>query len=238
MNRYFWSILLALFFSWGSAQDRIIKTTGDTVRAKVLEIGTNAISYKKSNLPDGPTFTVMKSDILMVILADGTIEYMSQNKNDLSKENGNSSLDQSANNSQATNSSSFSQDQKNKIELSDGKYYINGEKASRKQVNKMLGSSKNPAIIIPLKAAKATGTAQKIVKITSIPTTIGGSTALLVSGIDLINDIRRTRDHTSTYTSFFTSVFTTFSLPITNKILKKKSDKMYGKLIDIYNVTN
>jgi hypothetical protein len=102
----------------------------------------------------------------------------------------------------------------------------------------MLGSSKNPAIIIPLKAAKATGTAQKIVKITSIPTTIGGSTALLVSGIDLINDIRRTRDHTSTYTSFFTSVFTTFSLPITNKILKKKSDKMYGKLIDIYNVTN
>ncbi|MGZ3863675.1 MAG: hypothetical protein ACXVPN_09650 [Bacteroidia bacterium] len=215
------------------AQDKIVKTNGDTLSGKVMEIGTNAISFKKASIPNGPIFTELKSEILMIIFANGTVEYISK-KPDVKNISNNNIPSASG-----TNTITPAQPgQKNKIEMSGGKYYINGQKAKQKEVNTLLASSKNPAITLPLKAAKLTKTFQKIVKITSIPTTVGGGTALLVSGIDLINDVRRTRDNSKTYINFFSSVFATFSLPVTNKILKKKSDKMYGKIIDIYNVTN
>lgn len=230
MNRIFCVfIFIALLGLSIKAQDKIIKVNGDTIRAKVLEVGTNAVSYKKAASPDGTTFTELNSNISKIIFSNGTTEVISK---------GNDQAGNNKVNNTSTNTGSGSQSSKNKIEMQDGKYLINGQKASQKEVNRMLSTSKNPAILIPLKIAKTTKTAQKIVKITSIPTTIGGGTALLVSGIDLINDIRRTRDNTKTYMNFFTSIFATFSLPITNKILKKKSDKMYSKIIDVYNVTN
>ena len=122
--------------------------------------------------------------------------------------------------------------------MSDGKYYIDGKQVKRKMVDKQLATSKNPVVILPLKAAKLTKTSQKIVKITSIPTTIGGGFSTLWTGVNMYNDIRRHRDNTSSYLGAFTSLFTTVALPITNKILKKKSDKMYARIIDAYNITN
>lgn len=213
------------------SQDKIVKTNGDTISGKVLEIGVNAISFKKASMPEGPTFTEMKSDVLMVKFANGAVEHISKKPGDKNLVGNNISSAQNT-------SGAAPADGRNKIEITNGKYYINGKKAKMKEVNAMLASSKNPAIVLPLKAARVTNTFQKIVKITSIPSTIGGGTAMLVSGIDLINDVRRTRDNSKTYVNFFSSLFTTFSLPITNKILKKRSNKMYGKLIDVYNVTN
>lgn len=209
-------------------QDKIVKMNGDTLNAKVLEIGTNAISFKKTNLQDGPVFTVMKNEIRLIVFYNGTIEYITSEAADKNQSPATSVKD----------STKTQSNPKNHIEKKDGKYFVNDQKASSKEVDRLLSKSKNPAIIIPLKAAKATKLAQKIVKITSIPTTIGGGIGSLVSGIGLINDVRRGRDNTKTYVSFFTSMLTTISLPITNKILKSKSDKMYDKLIDAYNVTN
>ncbi|HWY37313.1 MAG TPA: hypothetical protein VNY73_02060 [Bacteroidia bacterium] len=222
-------ILLTLAYYTATAQDKIVKTNGDTILAKVLEIGANGVSYKKANMTNSPTFVDLKSDILLIIFSNGTVETFTKSSDQ--SQSGNSS-------SIATSNSSNSQDQKNKIEIMSGKYFINGQKASQKEVDRLLGKSNNPVIVIPLKAAKATKLAQKIVKITSFPTTIGGSFGFLVSGVNLINDVRRVRDNTKTYVNFFTSVFTTISLPITNKILKNKSNKMYNKLIDAYNITN
>jgi hypothetical protein len=229
MNRitYFFFLLIFLCLN-GVAQDKIIKTSGDTILAKILEIGTNGVSYKKISMPDGPTFVDLKTDILLIIFSNGKIEYFAKNGDQ----------NQSANGASNTTNNSTAQSQKNKIELIDGKYRINGQKASQKDVDRLLAKSNNPAITIPLKAAKATKTAQKIIKILSIPSTIGGGISGLVSGIDLINDVRRGRDNAKTYINFFSSLAGTISLPITNKILKKKSGKMYNKLIDVYNTTN
>lgn len=232
--------LSGLFFLsfFSRAQDTIMKTNGNLIAAKILEVGTNAISYKKFGYLDGPLFVVNKTEISFIKYFDGQKEEFSKDivtaaaaqkpimdttqikKNEYQK-------------SDVTNSSGM-----NKIEELNGRYTVNGQKASRKDVNKLLEKSKNPAITVPLKAAKTTKTFQKIVKITSIPTTIGGSTALLWTGIDMYNDIRRGRDNTSTYVSTFTSFLTTVTFPVTGKILKNKSDKMYGKLIDLYNITN
>jgi hypothetical protein len=228
MNRIFsFFTLLTLFCLTAQAQDKIVKVSGDTILAKVLEIGTNAISYKRADVPNGATYTDRKTDISLIIFGNGTVEYFTK------------SPDQNQNNQPQTGTDNpDKQDQKNKIEVMGGAYMVNGRLSSQKDVNRLLSQSKNPAITIPLKAAKATKTAQTIIKITSFPTTIGGGIGSLVTGIDLINDVRRGRDNTHTYVNFFSSFLATISLPITNKILKSKSDKMYKKLIDVYNVTN
>lgn len=227
-----------------NAQDTIVKKNGTIIPAKIIEVGTNAISYKKWKYLEGPTFVENKSELVYIKYKDGQIDEFLDSPNSL---NNKAVLD--TNKTKVTNTdqqkakegsrkdSSLTQS-KNKIEAVDGKYTINGQKAKLKDVNRLLEKSKNPAILVPLKVAKTTSMFQKIVKITSIPTTIGGGGALLWTGIDMYNDIRRGRDNTSTYVGAFSSLLTTITFPITNKILKKKSNKMYNTLIDIYNVTN
>lgn len=218
------------------AEDTIVKVNGDKIVAKITEVGTNAITYKKINSTDGPTFVDYKTDIFYVRFNNGEKQYFAKEQITSSQK---AMIDTNLvkkNELEKTELSTISG--KNKIETMNGKFTVNGQKASRKDVNRLLEASKNPAITVPLKAAKATSTFQKIVKITSIPTTIGGSSALLWTGIDMYNDIRRGRDNTSTYVGTLSSLLTTVTFPITGKILKNKSDKMYNKLIDVYNVTN
>lgn len=236
MNRMFRLFVVVFFYCLTVVgQERIVKLNGDTIHAKILEVGTNAISYKKASLPDGPTFVDLKSDIFLVIFSNGEVTYITKKTEPVKTQS------QSGNRNEPdtiVNNVSNAQTVKNKIEVQDGSYLINGDYASQKEVNRLLAQSKNPMISIPLKAAKATSTAQKIIKVLSYPTTIGGGIGTLVTGINYINDVRRGRDNTKTYVSLFSSMLTTISLPITNKILKSKSDKMYNQLIDVYNVTN
>ncbi len=57
-----------------NAQDTIYKRTGDVIPAKILEIGIKEISYKRSDLSDGPLFIISKNDITQIKYATGTIE--------------------------------------------------------------------------------------------------------------------------------------------------------------------
>ncbi len=234
------NLLLIVFCFLSSqikSQDLIIKKTGDTIKAKILEVGTNAVSFKKANNVDGPTFVESKSDISLIKYRNGEIQKFS----DVPKntEMPNSSNTSTTSTASGTNSAGQQPaDDKVKIAKDGNKYTINGKKAKAKEVDKQLGKSKNPLVIVPLKLAKITRISQKIVKITSIPTSIGGGFTTLVSVIDLYNDVRRGRDNSKTYTNFGLSLLGTFTLPITNKILKKNSDKMYDKIIDAYNLTN
>jgi hypothetical protein len=234
-------VLLSCILScYLNAQDILFKTNGDTVAVKVLEVGTNAVSYKKFNYLDGPVFVENKENIRMIRFSNGDVQQFNQANPLATKTDSIKKTDPSATqntNSQQSNTQG-TQNQKIKIEHVDNKFTIDGKPAKKKEVDKQLSSSKNPAIPLLLKTAKITSTAQKIVKITSYPTTIGGGAAFLVKGIDLWNDIQRGRTTSKSYTNALWSMLTTISLPITNKILKKKSDKMYDKLIDMYNVTN
>lgn len=237
-NVTFFTLFICSFYSIQlKSQDTIVKTNGERIAVKITEVGTNAITYKKLDLTDGPSFIDYKTDIVYVRFSNGQKQFFAkelevqtpqkamidtaQIKKDLAK------------NKEFANNNGM-----NKIETINGKFTINGQKASRKDVNNLLGKSKNPAIIAPLKVAKTTKTFQKIIKITSIPTTIGGGGALLWTGIDMYNDIRRGRDNTSTYVGTLSSLLTTVTFPITSRILKNKSDNMYSKLIDMYNITN
>lgn len=240
------SFFLFLFFfvsHFGFSQDLIFKTNGDTIKAKITEVGTAGISFKKAAQPDGPTYVENKSDILMIKYANGEIQKFPKSvptstTSVMTMTNSANNYTTSANSNTTTTTASNNQSDKVKIERDGKKYKINGQKASLKKVNEQLGKSKNPAIVVPLKGTKAMGSASKIVKIANIPASIGGGFTTLTMGINMYNDIQRGRATSKSYINALSSLAGTLVLPITNKILKKKSNKMYDKLIDIYNVTN
>jgi hypothetical protein len=67
-------ILLALYCFNATAlfaQDVITLKSGEEIKAKVQEISSNDVKYKKHESPDGPTYTLPKSDIFMIKYENG-----------------------------------------------------------------------------------------------------------------------------------------------------------------------
>jgi hypothetical protein len=63
---------LIIFAITGYSQDVITENSGNDINAKILEVTSTEVKYKKTNFLDGPTFTVLKSDVLMIRYANGT----------------------------------------------------------------------------------------------------------------------------------------------------------------------
>ena len=57
-----------------NAQDTIYKRTGDVIPAKILEINIKEISYKRSDLLDGPLFIINKNEIQKIKYANGAVD--------------------------------------------------------------------------------------------------------------------------------------------------------------------
>lgn len=57
-----------------SAQDLITKKDGSDIQAKILEVTSTEVKYKKYSNLEGPTFTLPKSDILIVRYENGENE--------------------------------------------------------------------------------------------------------------------------------------------------------------------
>ncbi|HAQ70453.1 MAG TPA: hypothetical protein DCR48_05710, partial [Flavobacteriales bacterium] len=64
--------ILSLTFGSISAQDVIINNTGDEIQAKVLEISSSEIKYKRYDNLDGPIITIAKSEVLLIKYENGT----------------------------------------------------------------------------------------------------------------------------------------------------------------------
>jgi len=67
-------LILILYLSGISvyAQDVIVKTNGDEIQAKVEEIGTTEVKYKRYGAETGPTYVIHKSEVLKIQYANGT----------------------------------------------------------------------------------------------------------------------------------------------------------------------
>ena len=75
MKKIFLSVLCMLGFTFFmQAQDLITTKDGSDILAKILEVTQSEIKYKKINNLDGPTFTIDKSDILIVRYENGENE--------------------------------------------------------------------------------------------------------------------------------------------------------------------
>jgi hypothetical protein len=68
--------LLCCLLSWHvlQAQDIITKRTGESLKAKVLEITPTEVKYKEFERMEGPTYTVAKADIMLIQYEDSKNE--------------------------------------------------------------------------------------------------------------------------------------------------------------------
>lgn len=76
-NKSLLSILTAALFATSSyAQDVISLKSGNKLSAKILEINTSEIKYKRFDNPNGPTYVVSKSDIQKIVYENGTVDLL------------------------------------------------------------------------------------------------------------------------------------------------------------------
>lgn len=74
-------VIIITFFSLSSvakAQDVIVRNDKSEIKVKVTELSDLTIKYKKWDNQDGPLYNIAKSDVFMIIYANGQREIMKQ----------------------------------------------------------------------------------------------------------------------------------------------------------------
>ena len=79
------------------AQDTIVFKNGDKIKSKVLEVTTTEIKYKKFENIDGPTYSILKSDVSMINYQNGVKDIFNQTSNNSSSVTENTIEPESAN---------------------------------------------------------------------------------------------------------------------------------------------
>jgi len=69
----FFTVLLS-DYNLVSAQDYIVKTNADIIKAKVQTVEQSEIKYKKFENIDGPVYSVLKKEVYVVVYANGLID--------------------------------------------------------------------------------------------------------------------------------------------------------------------
>lgn len=74
------TVVMLCFFSLQSfSQDIITKNDGTDIEAKILEVTPDEIKFKKFDNQNGPTFTLLISELVMVRYENGTRDIFNQN---------------------------------------------------------------------------------------------------------------------------------------------------------------
>ncbi len=73
MRKFYYLLLTSCCFTL-HAQDVITFKNGDEINAKVMDIGTAEIKYKKSENLDGPVYSVYKTAVFRIKFENGTME--------------------------------------------------------------------------------------------------------------------------------------------------------------------
>ena len=77
-------ILLFILFICSSnsiqAQDTLLMRSSENILVKIIEVGTTEVKYKKQDNLNGPMFSILKSDLLMIKYENGTTDDFSSIK--------------------------------------------------------------------------------------------------------------------------------------------------------------
>lgn len=151
MKRFFALFYFLLFITTVNiAQDIIITTSGDTILAKVLEVNTVEIKYKKFNLLDGPTYSESKSNIQKITYSNGRTEKFAVRE--FKKDSIKTTADQITK----------SVDSRNKIELQPYGYKYQGIRISENEMHTILLSTNDKQITDMVGYSKRAKKKQKI----------------------------------------------------------------------------
>lgn len=77
MKKQILFVYCLLFTAACFAQDVMYKTDNTKIEGKVLEIGISEIRYKLASNPDGPTYVIRKSDLVLVTYQNGSHQLFS-----------------------------------------------------------------------------------------------------------------------------------------------------------------
>jgi hypothetical protein len=80
MKRLFVFLFLIPVFLPGFSQDELTFRTGETLKAKIIEIGSADIVYKKADNPTGPSYTISKDKVFMIKYENGTKDVFGTDK--------------------------------------------------------------------------------------------------------------------------------------------------------------
>ncbi|MDR0845580.1 MAG: CsgG/HfaB family protein [Tannerella sp.] len=65
---------IAMYAGVSMAQDVIVTKNAEKINAKVLEVNTDDVRYKRFDNPEGPIYTLLKSKIASIMYQNGTVE--------------------------------------------------------------------------------------------------------------------------------------------------------------------
>ena len=91
------------------SQDTLYTNTGEVIQAKVVEIDPDHIKYKKPSNPDGPLYTINRSDIVLIHYKNGSKDVFSTPQN--------GSDNNIANNNGQTNNGNQGYDQRPRVNI-------------------------------------------------------------------------------------------------------------------------
>ena len=81
MRKIIFTLLTSIFaITFCYSQDLITKKSSEDIEAKVVEVTTTEIKYKKIDNLDGPVFSMPKSDVLMIRYENGTKDIFVEEK--------------------------------------------------------------------------------------------------------------------------------------------------------------
>lgn len=215
------------------AQDTIFMRSGEKIIAKIIELNTREVKYKKFDFQDGPLYVVSKTDIFKIAYVNGMTENLEDENaivqtNDYSKPKKNE-----ANTSITTRKNLLD----NPIEIIGNRYYLNYY-LSIPEVNRLLLAKKNKEITTIVLATKKQMVSYYILVWTPIPLGVAGYTLLNLASYGSSN-------YSSTLTSLNPDYLAGALLCATGAIAlrvfatmkKRKINLQRQKAVQIYNAT-
>lgn len=82
MKRLLMIVVLSLPGLAMGAQDLIVRRDGQSVKAKITEVNPDNVRYKRFDNLEGPTFTILLSDIQSITYENGTTDAITGNSNE------------------------------------------------------------------------------------------------------------------------------------------------------------
>jgi hypothetical protein len=74
MKQFFTLLFFFLITNACFCQDTLIMKSGSHIPVKVLEVGVSEIKFKKIDNQEGPTYTILKSDVVSIQYKNGTLD--------------------------------------------------------------------------------------------------------------------------------------------------------------------
>lgn len=149
MQKHLFAILFIFGFLSVQAQDTIIKKDGETIIAKVFEIGVSEVKYKKFNFEDGPTYISDKAEIRSIHFKNGQIEEFAKKDASTSLSTSEKSLPTEGSDDYVSQSTPLYTPSSQKIEMFGNRYLMNGRRYNEKEIqNHLLGTNDKKIITL------------------------------------------------------------------------------------------